>query len=252
MENDPDSVDLGHETNRKPRKARSPSNDRGQVLREGYVVDGSGCNRGLQCVVGASLEESVGTRPHATFEASFRKDAQTVGAPARRIGGGADSRYSVLGICAGWLDRAVGSRHDPAPVRRGVPSRICAAVAASARLESTEAGAARPRTKRGGHCLLASRSLAATKKRASTGKLAWFFSTKVGIFCNRCGGGYGHRPAIRLCSVPGIDATASQRLPPSPVLRGRCDWECTTNCWITTRGLRTSFGSCAKSMSICA
>ena len=251
MENDPGSVQLGHETNRKPRNARSPSNNRGQAFREGYVVDGSGCDRGLQCVIGTSLEESVEARQQATVQASFGENAQIVGASAKRIGGGTGSRHAVLGICAGWLDRTVGAGHDPATVRRGVSSRICAAVAASARLESTEAGAARPRTKRGGHRPLASRNLAATKKRASSGKLAWSFSTKVGIFCNRGVGGYGRQPAIRPFSVSGIDAIASRRSPPSPALHGRFGWECTTNCWITTRGAQISFGSCAKSMSIC-
>lgn len=173
MENHPDSVQLGHETNRKPRNARSPSNNRGQAFREGYVADGRGCDRRVQRVIGTSLEESVGARKQASVQASFRKNAQIVSAAAKRIGGGTGSRHAVLGICAGWLERTVGAGHDPATVRRGVSSGICAAVAASARLESAEAGAARPRTKRGGHRLLASRNLAATKKRASSGKLAW-------------------------------------------------------------------------------
>ncbi len=251
MENNPDSVQLEHETNRKPRNARSPSNNRGQALREGYVVDGSGCDCGLQRVIGTSLEEIVEARQQATVQASFGKNAQIVGASTKRIGRRTDSRYAVLGICAGWLERTVGAGRDTATIRRGVSSGICAAVAASTRLESTEAGAARPRTKRGGHRPLASRNLAATKKRALSGKLAWFFSMKVGIFCNRCGDAYGHRPATRPFSVPGIDAIASLRSPPLPALRGRCGWGCTTNCWITTRGLRISFGSCAKSMSTC-
>ncbi len=190
-------------------------------------------------------------REQASVQASFGKNAQIVRASAKRIGAGTGSRYAMLGICAGWLDRTVGARHDPATVWRGLSSRICAAVAVSARLESPKAGATRPRTKRGRHRPLASRNLAATKKRASSGKLAWFFSTKVGIFCNHRGGGYGHRPAIRPFSVLGIDAIASRRSPPLPALRGRCGWACTTNCWITTREPRISFGSCAKSMCIC-
>lgn len=251
MENHRESVQLGHETNRKPRNARSPSKNRGQAFRERDVVDGSGCDCGLQRVIGTSLEESVEARQQATVQASFGKNAQIIGASAKRIGGGTGSRHAVLGICAGWLDRTVGAGHDPATIRRGVSSGVCAAVTASARLESTEAGAARPRTKRGRHCLLASRNLAATKKRASSGKLAWFFSTKVGIFCNRCGGGYGRRLATRPFSASGIDAIASRQSPPSPARRGRCGWGCTTNCWITTRGRRISFGSCAKSTGIC-
>jgi len=126
MENDSTSVQLGHETNRKPRNARSPSDSRGQALREGYVVDGSGCDCGLQRVIGTSLEASVEARQQATVQASFGENAQIVGASARRIGGGTRSRYAVLGICARWLDRTVGAGHDPATVRRGVSSRICA------------------------------------------------------------------------------------------------------------------------------
>lgn len=78
MENNPDSVQLEHETNRKPRNARSPSNNRGQALREGYVVDGSGCDCGLQRVIGTSLEEIVEARQQATVQASFGKNAQIV------------------------------------------------------------------------------------------------------------------------------------------------------------------------------
>ena len=171
MENELDSVQLGHETNRKPRSARSPSNDRCQALREGYVVDGSGCDRGLQRVIGTSVEASVDARQQATVQASFGENAQIVAASAKRIGGGTGSRYAVLGLCPGWLDRTIGAGHDPATVRRGVSSRVCAPVAASARLESAEAGTTGTRTKRGGHRPLASRNLAATKKRASSGKL---------------------------------------------------------------------------------
>ena len=252
MENHRGSIQLGHETNREPRSTRSSSNNRGQAFREGCVVDGSGCDRGLQRVIGASLEESLEARRQATAQTSFGKKAQIVCAAAARITGGSGSRHPVLGICAGWLDRTVGAGHNPATVRRGVSSGVCAAVTASARLEPTETGAACPRTKRGRHRPLASRNLAATKKRASSGKLAWFFSTKAAIFCNLCGGGYGRPSATRRFSASGIDAIASRRSRLSLVLRGRCGWGCTTNCWTTTRGQPISSSSCAKSTRICA
>ena len=245
------SVQYGHETNRKPRDARSPSKDCSQALRAGYVVDGSGCGRWLQRFIGPPLAAGMETRKQAPVQASSRQSVQTVRPPTDRIGRCSGKRHSVLGICAGWMDRTFGARHDPATVRRGVSSRVCAAFAASIGLESAEAGAASPRTKRGGHCPLASRILAATKKRASNVKLAWFFSTKVGFCCNLCGGVCGRQGATRPCSVRGIDAIESRRLPPSPAPRGRCVWGCTTNSWITMRGRRISFGSCEKSTHIC-
>ena len=219
MENIQDSLQLGHATKRKPRNARSPSNHRGPALREGYVVDGSGCDRGFQRVIGTSLEDSMEARQQATVQTSPRKKTQIIGASAKRIDRCTGSRYATLGICPRWLDRTIGAGHDTATIRRRVSSGVCAAVAASARLDSPKAGAARPRTKRGGHRLLASRNLAATKKRASSGKLAWFFLMKVGIFFNRCGDGYGRRLATRLFSACGIDAIALLRSRPSLVLR---------------------------------
>ena len=251
MESDVVSVQLGHETNRKPRDARSPSSNCSQALREGHVVDGSGCGRWLQRFIGTPLEKGVETRKQATVQASSRQSAQAVRPPTDRIGRCVGSRHSVLGVCAGWMDRTFSARHDPTTVRRGVSSRVCAAFAASVGLESAEAGAASPRTERGGHRPLASRILAATKKRASSVKLAWFFSTKVGFCCNRCGGVCGRRGATGPCSVRGIDVIESRRSPPSPGPRGRCGWGCTTNSWITMRGRRISFGSWAKSTDIC-
>lgn len=191
------------------------------------------------------------TRRQATVEASSRPSAQAVRPPTERIDRGVSSRHTVLGLCAGGMDGTFGARHDPAIVRRGFSSGICAAAAASVGLESAEARAASARTQRGGHCPLASRILAATKKRASNGKLAWFFSMKVGSCCNRCGGVCGHRREIRPSSARGIDAIGLRRSPPSPALRGRCVWGCTTNSWIIMRGRRISFGSCAKFMDIC-
>lgn len=243
---------MGHETNRKPRDARSPSKNRGQALREGHVVDGSGCGGGLQRVFGTPVEEGVETWRQATVQASSRQSSQAVSSPADRIGRCLGARHTVLGVRGGWMDWTLGTRPDRAIVRRGVSSGICAAATASAGLESAEAGAARPRTKRSGHRPLASRRVAATKKRASSIKLAWYLSMKAGFCCSRCGGVCGCRRATHPCSAPGIDVIALRRSPPSPAPRGRCDWGCTTNSSITTRGPRISFGSCAKSMGMCA
>jgi hypothetical protein len=251
MENSVVPVQLGHETNRKPRGARSPSSNRSQALREGYVVDGSGCGRWLQRFLGMPVEEGVETRKQAAVQASSRQIAQAVRSSTDRVGRCVGARHTVLGVCAGWMDRTFGARHNPATVRRGISSGICAAFAPPDGLESAEAGAASPRTERSGHRPLASRILAATKKRASSVKRAWFFSTKAGFCCNRCGGVCGHRGATRPCNVPGIDAIESRRLPPSPVLPGRCGWVCTTNSWTIMRGRRISFGLCAKSTDIC-
>ena len=213
MENDVVPVQLGHETNRNPRDARSPSNNCSQAFREGCVVDGSGCDRWLQRFLGASMEAGMETWKQTPAQASSRPGVQAVRPAADRIGRGFGSRHSLLGICAGWMDRTHGARHDPATVRRGVSSGICSTLAASIGLESTEARASRPRTERGGHRPLASRILAATKKRALNVKLAWFSSTKVGICCNRCGGVYGRRGVIHRCSVHGIDGIELRRLP---------------------------------------
>ena len=137
------SVQLEHETNRKPRNARSSSHNRSQAIREGNAVDGSGCDCWLQCLVGTSLEMGVETRQQAAAHTSSRQNAQAVGAPADRIDRGIGSRHAVLGIRTGRLDRTFGARHDPAIVRRAVSSGVCAASVASIGLESAEAGAPR-------------------------------------------------------------------------------------------------------------
>ena len=252
MENGVGLVPLRHETIRKPRVARSPSKDRGQALREGHVVDGSGCGRRLQRFLGTPLEKRLEAWKQATVPASSGQSSQACCPPTDRIGRCLDARHTVLGVCTGRMDRTPGAGHDPATVRRGFSSGICAAAVASTGLESAEARAARPRTPRGGHRPLASRILAATKKRASNSKLAWFFSMKVGFCCSPCGGECGRRQATRPSSVPGIGGNALRRSPPSPAPRGRCGWDCTTNSWITMRGPRISCGLCAKSMGICA
>ena len=212
----------------------------------------------VAAVVGSSVSSAYRWRNawrHGSklrVQASSRQDAQAFSPTTDRIGRCIDARHTVLGLCARWLDRTVGAGHDPATVRRGFSSGVCAAVAASVGLESAEARAASPGTQRSGHCPLASRHLAATKKRASNVKLAWFLSMKVAFCCNRCGDECGHRQATRPFSVPGTDAIASRRSPPSHARRGRCGWDCTTNSWITMRGPRISFALCAMSMGICA
>ena len=251
MENDVRSLQLGDETNRKPRDSRSPSNHRGQALREGHVVDGSGCDSWIERFLGTPVEEGVEARKQATVQASSGQISQVVGPSADRIGRCVGTGNTVLGLRAGWMDRPFSRGHDPAIVRCRVSSGICAAFVASAWLESAEARAASPRTQRGGHRPLASRILAATKKRASTVKLAWFFWTKVGFCCSHCGGESGRRSATRPSSVPGIAAIALRRLPRSPAPPGRCGWGCTTNFWITMRARTISFDSCAKFMDIC-
>ena len=243
---------MGHETNRKPRDARSPSKDRGQALREGHAIDGSGCGGRFQRFIGVPMERRLEAWEQASCEASSRQDAQAFSLATDRIDCCLDAWHTLLGVCARWLDRTVGAGHDPATVRSGLSSGVCAATAASAGLESAEARAASPRTQRGGHCPLASRHLAATKKRASNVKLAWFLSMKAGFCCNRRGGEYGHRQATRPFSAPGIDVTALRRSPPSHARRGRCGWDCTTNSWITMPGPQISFNLSAMSMGICA
>jgi hypothetical protein len=252
MENDVGFVQLRYETIRKPRDARSPSKNRGQALREGHVVDGSGCGGWLQRFIGTPLEKGVEAWRQATVQVSSGQSAKAFLPPTDGIGRCISARHTVLGLCTRRMDRPPGAGHDPATVRRGVSSGICAAVAASAGLESAAARAASPRTKRSGHRPLASRILAATKKRASNVKLAWFFSMKVGFCCNHCGGECGRRQAVRRSSARGIDVNALRQLPPLHARRGRCGWDCTTNSWITTRGPKISFGSFTKSTGICA
>jgi len=252
MENVVGSVQLEHETNRKPRNARSPSKDRGQALREGRVVDGSGCGRRLQCFIGVSLAKCVEAWGPASSEATSRQEAQAFNSATDRTGRCLDARHALLGLCTRRLDGTAGAGHDSAVVRRGLSSGVCAATAAPTGLESAEARAAGPRTQRGGYRPLASRHLAATKKRASNVKLAWFFSMKAAFCCNRRGGECGPRRATRQSSVRGTDVTALRRSPPSPVLLGRCGWDCTMNSWITMRGPRISFASSAMFMGTCA
>src|SRR3954464_3223615 len=98
MESDVVCVQLRHETNRKPRDARSPSNNCSQALREGYVVDGSGCGRWFQRFIGPPMEAGVETRKQTPVQASSRQNAQAVRPPTDRIGCCFVSRHSVLGI----------------------------------------------------------------------------------------------------------------------------------------------------------
>lgn len=242
---------LRHETIRKPRDARSPSKDRGQALREGHVVDGSGCDSRFQRFLCTPVEKCLEAWKQATVQASSRQSPEAFRPPTDGVGRCIDSRHTALGICARRMDRAAGAGHDPAIVRRGFSSGIRSAVTASVGVEPAKARAASPRTKRGGHRPLASRILAATKKRASNAKLAWFFSTKVDFCCNRCVGECGRRQVTRPSSVRGTGGNALRPLLPSRARRGRCGWGCTMNFWITTRGPRTLFASCAKSMGIC-
>ena len=241
-----------HETHRKPRDARSPSKDRGQALREGNVIDGSGCGSRLQRFIGVPMEECIEARKPTPIETSSGQNSQAFGPAAERVGRCLDARHTALGIYARRMDWPTGASHDPATVRRGLSSGIRTAVAASVGLESADARATSPRTQRSGHCPLASRILAATKKRASSVKLAWFFSMKVGICCNPPGGACGPPQVTRRSSVSGTDVTALRRSPPSHALLGRCDWDFTTNFWITMRGPMISSGSSAKFMGICA
>lgn len=245
------SVQLEHETHRKPRDARSPSKDRGQALREGHAIDGSGCGSRLQCVIGIPMAKCMEAWEPASIEASHRQDAQAFRPTTDRTGRCLDTRHTLLGLCARWLDRTVGAGHDPAVVRRGLSSGICAATAASAGLESAEARAASSGTQRSERCPMAARHLAATKKRASNVKLAWFFSMKAASCCNRRDDECGHREATRPFSVPGIDVTALRQSPPSHARHGRCGWDCTTNSWITMRGPRISFDLSVMSTGIC-
>lgn len=245
-------VQLRYETIRKPRDARSPSTDRGQALREGHVVDGSGCGSRLQRFIGTPLEKFLETWEQASIEASCGQNSQAFSPAMYRTGRCLDAGHTALGLCARRLDRTTGAGPDSATVRRGFSSGVCAATAASVGLESAEARAASPRTQRGGHCPVASRHLAATKKRASNVKLAWFFSMKVGFCCNPCGGECGRQQATHPSNVRGIGVTALRRSPRSHVLPGRCGWDCTTNFWITMRGPKISFDSSVKSMDICA
>lgn len=163
---------MGHETKRKPRDARSPSNNCSQALREGDVIDGSGCSRGLQRVIGAPLEEGLEAWRQATVQASSRQNSQVVGPSTDRTGRRLGARLTDLGVCIGWLDRSPGAGPDPATVRRGVSPGVCAAVTAPVGLECAEAGAASSRTRRASDCPLAPRGMAAAKKRASNVKLA--------------------------------------------------------------------------------
>ena len=145
---------------------------------------------------------------------------------------------------------STGPRPDSPTVWDRIPRRLRGHPSAQAWLESTEAGATCPRTKRTGHRSVAPRRMAAAKKRASNVKLVWFFSTKVAICFNHCDAACGLRLARRRCNMPGTDMTESQRWRPLPARRGRNDSGCTTLCSTTTHAPQIWCGSCGTYMAI--
>jgi hypothetical protein len=191
------------------------------------------------------------TRQKAPIEAVSGPSVEAFRQPRTRIGRGIEARHAQLRLRAGWLDGPVGARLDPTIVRRRVSSGVCATAAASVGLEPAKAGAPSARTKRGGDCPLASRIMAATKKRASNAKLAWFSSTKAASCCSLCDDESGRRKGVPPCNARRIDAIESRPSQPSLVRRGHCDWDCTTSCWITTRERRISFSSCSSFTPTC-
>jgi hypothetical protein len=93
--------------------------------------------------------------------------------------------------------------------------------------------------------------MAADKKRASNVKLAWYFSMKVAICCNRCDGAFGRRGVKRRCNTPGTDTTESRQLPHCRMRPGQRDWACITCSSTTTLVPTTSCASFAIFMHIC-
>lgn len=102
MENGVGLVQLRDETIRKPRVARSPSKDRGQALREGHVVDGSGCGSRLQRFIGTPMEKRVEAWKQATVQASSGQSSQAFCPPTDRIGRCIDARHTWGYAPDGW------------------------------------------------------------------------------------------------------------------------------------------------------
>jgi len=147
---------------------------------------------------------------------------------------------------------SAGPRPDSPTVWRRIQRGLCGHGSAQTWLESTEARATRSRTKRTGHRPMAPRRMAAAKKRASNGKLAWFFLMKVAICSSLCGGACGLRLAKRRCNMPGTDTIESRRWRHLPARRGRNDSGSTTLCLTITRAPQMWCGSCGTYTDIFA
>ena len=161
-----------------------------------------------------------------------------------------ETGHRLLGLLAFGVDMSSGPRFDSPTVWDRVSRGLRGYASAQPWLESTEAGATCPRTKRTGDRSVAPRRMAAAKKRASNVKLAWFFSTKVAICFNHCGAACGLLLARRHCNTLGTDTTESRRWRPLPAPRGRNDSGCTTRCWTTTHVPQMSCDSCVTYMAI--
>lgn len=240
-----------HETIRKSRSARSPSENRSPAVRAGNDVDRGSCCGGCQCVLGTSVEGGVAARWQAVCKTPSGPKTEAFGSSAIRIGCRPEARDAALGIRTVGVDRTAGTRHDPAPLWRAVPPHLCAPFAASTRLESAEADTASARAKRNGNRPLEPRELAAAKKRASNGKLAWYFSMKVASCCSLCVESFGLRRDKRRSNESGIVTIGSLLWRPLLARRGPVDSACITNSLTTTHVRRILFGSCARFIVTC-
>src|SRR5438132_10438507 len=202
-----------HETCRNSRGAGSSPMCCSPAFCAREIVGGSACVSGFERILRKSLEASLAARgcKDAEGQTSFWSRAEIAAPATATVVGRAKAGYAALGVSAGGMERPFGAAPDSAAVRRGLSSRLCRYAAAHARLESAEAGATRPRTPRSRNRPLAERALAATKKRAPHGKLAWYLSTKAAFCCSPCGVVCGPSAATLPCNMLGTGTTESPR-----------------------------------------
>lgn len=242
-----------HETHWNSRGARSSPTCGSPAFCAGEIVGESGCGGRLQFVIRQPLETSLAARrcADAAGQASPGARAEVVAAGTAEIAGGTAPGFTALGLRTRRVVGTARAGFDSSAICRGLSPRLCRNALTSARLESAKARAACSRAPRSRNRPLAERALAAVKKRAPSGKLAWFLSMKVASCCSRCVVACGPSAAILPCNMPGTDTIALQRWQPCAELRGRAASACITIFWTITLAPRTSFDSCAACMITC-
>lgn len=244
---------MEYETFRNSRGAGSSPMYRSPAFCAGEIAGGSGCFSGFECFVGQSLETRLVARrcEGVVREASPGSGAEAVVTGTAAVSRCAEAGFAILGLCAGGMEWTSRAALDLAVVRPGISPRLRRHAAAPVGMESAETGATGSRAARSGDRSLAARHVAATKKRASNAKLAWFFSMKAASCCSPCGDECGPNVVTRRCSTPGIVTIESPPLRPSVALPGRVDSTCTTICGTITRMPWMSFNSCITCTIAC-
>ena len=157
-----------------------------ELLRQKKTLSEVAQDREVFRILGESLERCPrpGGRRGLEGQAASRSDAAVDGPAERTPAENAAGRRKESRLCDRVVDLPTGGGGDPTAVWGDLPRRLCGNPAAQAGLEPTKARAAGARpTKRQSPV---PRSLAADKKRGSSKKLAWYFSTNRASCCNPC------------------------------------------------------------------